>query len=225
MAVDRLEKEILQVFTLDGQPLYCTPRKLYYEMLLREHEQGRCIETQVQGVRLLLLHPDDGRVWLQRRSRQKKVNPGLYDKSIGGHVSYDPAAQVSEDFDVALVDECMDEMGIAARVVGRADLRTEAEKENLGAVAVCAPVEEISPWYIGRRFSTPNGLVRVQQPWWNRFYVGYYAGGVEFRDGEAEGASLEHLQDLDVLVVNDPELYTEDLSFMTQRFREVLVPL
>ncbi len=63
----------------------------------------------------MLLHPvvhlhifdNEGRLFLQRRSMSKDIQPGKWDTAVGGHVDY------GETIEVALLREVREELGIA----------------------------------------------------------------------------------------------------------------
>ncbi len=55
----------------------------------------------------VILHDDDGRVLLQKRSERKDHLPGWWDVSVGGHVG------PNEDYAQAAVREIAEEMGVA----------------------------------------------------------------------------------------------------------------
>ena len=52
-----------------------------------------------------------GRLYLQKRSKFKEVNPGAYDKTIGGHVPN------KHTWNMTLIRECAEELGFPATIV------------------------------------------------------------------------------------------------------------
>ena len=74
---------------------------------------GRATRTEVhqnpalihRAVHILVFRPD-GRLLLQRRSRDKDIDPGLWDTSVGGHVD------AGEDYLTAARRELVEELGL-----------------------------------------------------------------------------------------------------------------
>ena len=82
-----------------------------------------------RSTHVLVLHPNDGRVLLQKRSPQKDTHPGQWDTSVGGHVSF------GQSYEEAALRETEEELGL---IIGPQDLkkiytlrfRDEMESEN-----------------------------------------------------------------------------------------------
>jgi isopentenyldiphosphate isomerase len=81
-----------------------------------------------------LLHPvvhmhicnEQGEIFLQKRSMQKKLLPGKWDTAVGGHVSF------GETIEEALKREAMEELGISdfePKLIGQYLWESEWEKE------------------------------------------------------------------------------------------------
>ena len=54
-----------------------------------------------------------GRIYLQKRSMKKDIQPGKWDTAVGGHVDF------GEDIPTALLRETREELGINAQYPGR----------------------------------------------------------------------------------------------------------
>ncbi len=111
---DDLHEELLNVYDADGNVVDALPRRA-------AKASGRAV-----GAVNVLLADREGRVLLQRRPDDKE-NGGLWDKSVGGHVS------AGEEFDVTAVREAGEELfddGASPRVVLA---RSEAEWTRLAA--------------------------------------------------------------------------------------------
>ena len=91
MAEDEEREELVNVYDADGAVLGARPRR-----------QAKASGLAVGAVNALLVNAR-GEVLLQRRPRAKE-NGGLWDKSVGGHVS------AGEDFDATLVREAGEEL-------------------------------------------------------------------------------------------------------------------
>jgi isopentenyldiphosphate isomerase/intracellular septation protein A len=81
-----------------------------------------------------ILHPvvhlhvfnEKGEIFLQHRSLTKKVQPGIWDTSVGGHISY------GEDLELSLKREAKEEIGLTdfnPRLVQKYTWETDVEKE------------------------------------------------------------------------------------------------
>jgi len=102
--------EVLEVYDLDGKLIGKEERGKFYAEIKEEFASKGKISKQVKSIRLLLMN-SDGRVYLQKRSKLKSENPGLYDKTIGGHVSK------GHTFEIAVIKECAEELGFPATVL------------------------------------------------------------------------------------------------------------
>jgi isopentenyl-diphosphate delta-isomerase type 1 len=78
----------------------------------RDEPVGRALRQEVHARGLLhravhvLVFDDAGRVFLQKRSLQKDLSPGLWDSSCSGHLD------AGEDYDPAAVRELGEELGL-----------------------------------------------------------------------------------------------------------------
>ena len=59
----------------------------------------------------------------------------------------------------------------------------------------------------------------------NAFYIGYFNGNFNFKEGEMTGMIVRSLEDLQKEIQSNPELFTGDLKFMVEKYQEYLVPL
>ena len=75
--------EILEVYDLDSNFLDLMPRKKFYKEAEAEFAATGKITKKVKSVRVMLM-TGDGRLYIQRRSKVKQYNRGLYDKTAGG---------------------------------------------------------------------------------------------------------------------------------------------
>ena len=89
--------EIFQLVDRDGNPVGEAPRSLC-------HGNPTLIHLVVH----LQVFDGSGRLYLQKRSRTKDTNPGLWDTSVGGHVA------AGETVEEALLREAREELAIDA---------------------------------------------------------------------------------------------------------------
>lgn len=90
----------------------------------REHCHGGSFA--LHPVVHLHLFDNDGRLLLQKRSMSKNIQPGKWDTSVGGHISF------GETVDQALVRECKEEIGFMpknARLVYKYRMKSSVEEE------------------------------------------------------------------------------------------------
>jgi len=89
------EKEILTIFNQKRQPIG-----------IAEREEAIKKGLLVEGVQLWVINPDTNQVLMQKRSKNKKSNPGKIDVSVSGHV------QPHETATQAMLREAREEIGI-----------------------------------------------------------------------------------------------------------------
>ena len=82
-----------------------------------------------RSVHILVLHPHDGKLLLQKRSASKDTYPGHWDTSVGGHVGF------GQSYEEAAVRETEEELGVLLETKDFEKLhvvryRDEHESEN-----------------------------------------------------------------------------------------------
>jgi len=206
--------ENLEIFDLDGNFLEIKKRDKYYEEIKKEFSETGKISKKVKTIKLFLLN-SSGEIYVQKRSKQKNENSGLFDKTVGGHVIS------GHSFDFSVVKECLEELDIPITILPKNDFKKilNLDLEKIGVFQQVELVEN----FISIRKSI-NGEI-FEQPLKNLFYIGYYDGIVKCKDQEASGIELIELQDLKKDILKNPELFTEDLKFMLQRYEKFLVPI
>ena len=128
--------EELEVFDLQGKSLGIQSRDAFYSEIKDEFSKSGKISKKVKSVRLLLMN-SEGRIYLQKRSNLKSENPGLYDKTVGGHVSK------GESWNITVVRECAEELGFPASVLSDEEFGAAANI-NLEIVGIFKKVDELT---------------------------------------------------------------------------------
>lgn len=91
-----------------------------------------------RAVHVVIFHPETGDILLQKRSKDKDIQPGRWDTAVGGHL--DPG----EDFMDAAKRETHEELGIDPEYLSLihlfdTEIRNEIESENIRVYATwCA---------------------------------------------------------------------------------------
>lgn len=208
-------RELIEVHDLKGKLLEVKPRDTYYYEAREEYAAKGKITTQVKSIRLLLLN-SAGRVYLQKRSSIKDDNPGLYDKTIGGHV---PSGYTWE---MAVIKECSEELGFPAAVLHIGKFYEATQSIDLTIVGLFREVDYISNYQSER--VDRKGAKHIQ-PFMTTFYVGYYDGPIRFVDGESSGIEVFSMDELKKEIKLRPKKFTEDLKFMIDKYEKYLIPV
>jgi len=206
--------EILEIYDLQGNLLGEQDRKVFYTNNKEEFKRTGKVSRQVKTIRLILMK-SNGDIFIQKRSKNKAENPGLYDKTIGGHI---PAGY---PFDMTLIQEAHQELGLPIAVLSDDEFKMAAQKTDLTIIGIAKKIDHINA-FASTRKSTSGEFV---QPYICSFYIGYYDGGIRFCDGESTGLELLSLKDLEEQIKKEPNKFTEDLKFMINKYRKHLKPL
>ncbi len=169
----------------------------------------------------LLLLTSKGELRLVQRSGDKKENPDLLDKSVGGHVSaVCPFDQkyMQQIFDMTLRRECAEEIGLDEILMLKDNDFVEFIKNKEHCYEQYALITQLEhdPWYASLR-TVKNG-----KAWIKRhnvaIYMGVFDGEFEFRDAEALVEKSIDLNDIDLSTFENNELYTKDLQQLIKKY-------
>jgi len=207
--------EELEIFDLKGRSIGYKNRKDFYNEIKEEFIKNNKITMKVKTIRLLLMN-SKGRIYLQKRSKEKEENANLYDKTIGGHVSK------GDTFNITVIRECAEELGFPAAVLPEKEFEKAIKVTDLSIIGLFKKVETISNFESVRISRNGDKFI---QPTISKMYVGYYDGAIRFVDGESSGIEVFSLKDLEKEIKKNPEKFTQDLIFMIKRYAELLKPI
>lgn len=207
--------EKLEVYDLKGKLIGVEDRKKFYSEIKEEFDKKGKISKQIKSIRLILMN-SSGRIYLQKRSKVKDENSGLYDKTIGGHVVE------GDSWNMTTVRECAEELGFPASVLLDEEFEKAKGVTDLGVVGVFKKIDEISNFESVRIDRSGNKFV---QPYITAMYVGYYDGAIRFVDGESSGIEVFSLDELRGEMKENPDKFTEDIKFMIKKYGKYLKPI
>ncbi|MDR2190529.1 MAG: NUDIX domain-containing protein [Candidatus Peribacteria bacterium] len=95
--------ELLEIYDLHSNLIGIQERKSFYTDIKEEFATTGKITKKVKRITLLLMN-SAGRIYLQKRSKIKNENAGMYDKTVGGHVI------AGDSFTMTVVKECVEEL-------------------------------------------------------------------------------------------------------------------
>ncbi len=204
--------EKLEIYSLDGTLDAVQDRKIFYKEIEQEYRKTGKITRKVKSIRILVMN-SKGKIYVQLRSNEKERNPGLYDKTIGGHL------KIGHTWDLTVVKECHEELGFPAVVLTDDEFRAAYKTTDLRIIGLLRKLEHME------NFVSINNLngERFEQPFITTFYLGYYDGPINFCDGESTGIRVYTVEELKAEIKKTPELFTDDLKFMIDRFQKDLV--
>ena len=157
-----------------------------------------------------------GRIYLQKRSKIKSENAGLYDKTVGGHVS------AGDSFDMTVIRECAEELGFPATVLSPEEFEKSIKVTNLDIIGIFKKIEYI-PNFTSERIIKNNS--KFLQPYMTSIYIGYYDGPIKFVDGESSGIEVFSLDELKEEILENPNKFTEDIKFMVKKYEKYLIAI
>ena len=208
-------KELLEIYDLNNNLIGTQERDSFYREIHQEFKKTGKITRQIKSIRLILMN-SNGRIYIQRRSYVKKENPNLYDKTVGGHVL------AGHTWHMTVVRECHEELGFPAIVLSEDEFRVALKMTDLGIIGIFRRVDYLTNFISVRKTKNKE---EFKQPYISSFYIGYYNGAIRFCDGESTGIEVFTLEQLKKRLKNSPELFTEDLRFMIERYEKYFVPI
>jgi len=208
-------QELLEIYDLEGNLIEIKKRDDFYSEIRKEfYEKGK-ISKKIKTVRILLMN-SDGRIYLQKRSKLKNENPGLYDKTIGGHV------EKGHSYDMTAIKECAEELGFPMTILSSEEFDKAIQVTDLSIVGIFKKVDYISNFISKRVVKDGSAFIL---PFMTNIYVGYYNGAIRFIDGESAGIEVFSLDELKNNIASDPNKFTDDLKFMIKEYESYLIPI
>ncbi len=204
--------ESINTFLLEN-PFEMIPmdRKDFYdEQVAIFKEKGQ--PTRAVEIINILIFNSHGELTIQKRSFEKAHNPGLLDKSIGGHI------QTGDTPDYTVMIETIQELQTPSIVLKDEkdfDKTLDLLKNYLETIAVirhfqttlCSPVKIIQ----GEEIRIANKM---------HIYLGVYNGRIRPVDREAKGVLFYSLSELETEMKNFPQTFTDDLHVIMKDYKE-----
>jgi isopentenyldiphosphate isomerase len=207
--------EELEIYDLKGKLLGVQDRAKFYSEIKKEfYKKGR-ISRKIKSIRLLMMN-SDGKIYLQKRSKYKEGNMGMYDKTIGGHV------KKGDSYNLTVMKECAEELGFPASILSKEEFDKAIKVTDLKIIGIFRQIEEI-PNFESVRID--NSGKRFIQPFITPIFIGYFDGPIRFVDGESSGIEVFLLEELREEINEYPDRFTEDIKFMIKRYEKHLKPL
>lgn len=207
--------EKLEIYNLNSELIGIKDRKKFYTEIKNEFKETGKITKKVKRAGLLLMNAK-GKIVLQKRNLSKNENPGLFDKTIGGHV------EEGDSYELTLIKECSEELGFPVSVLSEEDFLRAIRKTDLRIIGLFKEVDYQSN-FLSTRISQDNK--KFIQPYMQTSYIGYYNGPMQFIDGESSGIEMFYLDELKKEIKNNPDKFTEDLKFMIKEYGKLLIPI
>lgn len=202
--------EIITTYLLNDldQPLPMD-RAEFYESQVKLAHDGKKPNRAVEIVQIILFTPE-GDIILQKRSRQKDHNPGLIDKTIGGHVTFGNSPWYTA------TAETLQELHVSSFVLPSEEdfQKTYRLLRNFLGHSAIIQFVDCKTTNIPKLFGTE--LVPIANKY--HFYLGVYGGTIKPVEKEASGIILHKFKTLADDMREQPERYTEDLKFFLSKY-------
>jgi isopentenyldiphosphate isomerase len=193
---------------------YPKSRSHFYNEQIELHQKGMK-PFEAVGIVQILLFDLNGEIFVQKRSKEKRHNPSLLDKSIGGHISFGDSPEYT-----AMV-ETVQELQVPSIITKNPNdfVKTLLLLKNyLNNLAILTPVKDcfgkvvILDKYFG------SDTVQVAN---NTFlFFGVYTGAVKTVDKEAKGIIQYSLEDLKDEMQKMPQAFTPDLVYFINYYSQ-----
>ncbi len=207
--------EKLEIYNLNSELIKIEERKKFYSQIQTEFKKTGKITEKIKTIKLILMN-SFGRIYLQKRSKLKTENCGLYDKTVGGHVS------AGDSLSMTVIRECAEELGFPATVLNHKEFEKAIKVTNLDIIGVFKEIE-YHPDFMSKRIIKDESP--IIQPQMCSMYFGYYNGPIKFVDGESSGIEVFSLNELTEELKNNPDKFTADIQFMIEKYKKFIIPI
>lgn len=205
-------EETVTVFNLDAPEVAIpmTRREFYDDQITVFRKSGT--PSQAVAIVDILLFDVTGELFIQKRSDAKQHNPGLLDKSIGGHIQYGDAPNYT------VMVETVQELKVPS-----IPLRTSEDfaktyrllRNYLETVAVLKHIATFTENFT-KVFQSEKIMIANKK----HLYFGVYNGAIRTIDREAKGVLLYPLKDLAKEMKEYPERFTDDMHYYLKHYQK-----
>lgn len=208
-------EENITTYKLDN-PTEGSPkgRSQFYNEQIERHQKG-LKPNEAVGIVQILLFDLKGELFIQKRSKEKRHNPRLLDKAVGGHVSYGDSPEYT-----AMV-ETVQELQIPSIIANNTNEFAKTLnllKGYLNSLAILVPVKDCSGKILVLDKIFGEQMISVAN---NTFlFFGVYTGAVKTVDKEAKGIIQYSLVDLEEEIAENPVAFTSDLIYFINYYSE-----
>ncbi len=203
--------EILNTFLL-SDPETAVPMDrddFYKEQIPIAKKTGR--PTRAAEIISVLIFNSSEELLVQKRNYNKSHNPGLLDKSIGGHVRYGDTANYS------VMVETVQELQTPSIVLKNLNDFNKTMKlldDYLTTISIIK--HSLTEFQIWNRIVNGEEVKMVNKV---NAYFGIYDGRIKAVDKEAKGVLFYTLDELEQEMKAQPETFTHDLRFLIDALR------
>ncbi|HAT03897.1 MAG TPA: hypothetical protein DCS29_03955 [Candidatus Magasanikbacteria bacterium] len=166
--------------------------------------------TRAAAIADIFLFTPESDVILQKRSYRKKHNPGLLDKTMGGHIKFGDTPNYT------VMVETLEELNVPSIVTFDFDEFQKTYKllkSKIGTTAILQFIDSHSV-NLEKIFGTEKVLIGNKY----FFYLGIYNGSLKPADREAAGLIFIPYDQLQEEIQKTPELYSADVKFFLSKY-------
>ena len=175
-------------------------RKSYYDSMFSDSND---LDLAVHIINVFIVN-SDGQILLQKRSPIKRHNPGLIDKSLGGHVVF------GDSPDYSVMVETVQELLTPSIVLSSEEdfSRTHTLLNNYSSTVAIVRRHDTRHIVLSKKVESKDYAV----PNVVHLYFGVYNGSTKPADREAAGTLYYTLEDLRRESNEMPQIFTDDLK-------------
>ncbi len=207
--------ELLEMYSEEGELIGEMEKKKFHENQRKEFFEEGKVKSRHKAVKLILM-TSAGRIILQRRSKWKGDNAGMWDKTIGGHVTK------GDSFDLTMLKECAEELGIPATIIDKSEFENSAATTDLQVLGILTKLSYLD--FCKSHRKQKDGKIWTE-PSMVQFYVGYYDGAIRFIDKESCGIQVFTLEELKAEIEENPDDFTDDVRYILDKFEKYIKPI
>ncbi|MBW3019030.1 NUDIX domain-containing protein [Candidatus Woesearchaeota archaeon] len=180
----------------------------FYKEIRNEYKKKGKITKQVHTLRIFLMNSHGG-IYLTKRSKLKKENTLLYDKTIGAHIRGDE----SEEY--TLLRESAEELGFPAAVLSETEFVSAITEADLYLIGIFKRIETINRFIAKYKYKdgTYSNFPQI-----TTIYIGIFDGPIKFKDGETSGVEIFYPDEILDELKKYPEKYTEDVKILIPKY-------